>query len=443
MWGIGLALIAGMIAVNALFAAYEIALASLSVSRLHVLIGLNQSGAKAALDMKENIERSLATVQMGITLVGAVAAATGGAGAQDKLIPFLQGTLGMPVALAELFALALVVLPLTVLTILFGELIPKVFALQNKEWVCLRMSVPMRWFAWSVRPGVWFLETAVAKFMQLGRRHWQARIDEQMKLEAAEIQELRASAALARTSRLFGVQEEKIILKAAALSQRPVREIMLPANSIRMLDVNAPIADCLIAAHLDMHTRFPVTECEGDLQSVIGYVNFKDIVAHMRCSPKNPSIRAIVRDIHSFAAETSISQCLETLMQEHTHIALVRKSTEEVLGMVTLEDIIEELVGEIEDEYDRLPAHVVPLGIGWIAGGGTPLVRLQGISKLGFLEDLPTAEATNLNEWVCGHLDQPIEGGEILERDKIRVVVRKIRRNKVLEAQVIRRLDSN
>lgn len=442
MGGVEWIVIGSMIAINALFAAYEIALASLSVSRLHVLVRENRTGAKAALDMKENIEGSLATVQLGITLVGAIAAATGGAGAQEQLVPVLQNFLGTSVGLAETLALAVVVLPLTVLTILFGELIPKVFALQNKEWVCLKMSVPMQWFAWSVRPGVWVLETVVTKFMKLGRRHWQARIDEQLKSEAEELQELRASAALARTSRLIGVQEEKIILKAAALSQRPVREIMLPANAIRMLDVNTSIANCLVTAHLDMHTRFPATEKTNDPQSIIGYVNFKDIVAHMRLSPQEPSIRAIVRSLLSFSEKTSVSRCLEALMREHTHIALVRSTSGQVIGMVTLEDIIEELVGEIEDEYDRLPTQAVPSGIGWIVGGGIPLARLEELTKLEFLNDLPASPAKNLNEWVCGHRDQPLEGGEILERGEIRVVVRKVRRNKVLEAQVTRRKNS-
>ena len=439
MWGVELIIIGSMIAVNALFAAYEIALASLSVSRLHVLIGENKTGAKAALDMKENIEGSLATVQLGITLFGAIAAATGGAGAEENLVPFLEETFAMSEGPAEFLALALVVLPLTVITIIFGELIPKVFALKNKEWVCLKMSVPMQWFARCVGPGVWVLETAVTKFMQLGSRHWQARIDEQMKSETGELQELRASAALARTSRLIGVQEEKIILKAAALSQRPVREIILPANAIRMLDVNSSIADCLIAAHLDMHTRFPVTENADDPQSIIGYVNFKDIVVHMKLSPQEPSIRAIVRNILSFSENTSVSRCLEDLIREHTHIALVRSLSGPVLGMVTLEDILEELVGEIEDEYDRLPSHAVPSGIGWIVGGGIPLGRLQELTKLDFTGVLPASGAENLNEWVCGHLDKPLEGGEMLERGEIRVVVRKVRRNKVLEAQVGRR----
>ena len=327
MWGVELVVMVSMIAVNSLFAGYEIALASISLSRLHVLVRENRAGARAALYMKENMEGSLATVQLGITLVGAVAAATGGAGAEAKIVPLLQDTLQVSGGVAEFLAIALIVLPLTVVTIIFGELIPKVFALRNKEWVCLRMSAAMQWFALGVRPVVWFLESAVMTLMRLGQRHWQARIDQQMKSESAELQELRASVALARTSRLIGAQEEKIILGAAALSQRPVRDIMLPASGISMLDVNASLADCLVAAHLDMHTRFPVTERTGDAQHIIGYVNFKDIVAHMRLAPHEPSLRAILRTITSFREDTPVSTCLETLMRERTHIALVRNAS--------------------------------------------------------------------------------------------------------------------
>lgn len=438
MWGVEFAIILSMIAINGIFAGYEIALASVSVSRLHVLLRDKRAGAQAALYMKDNMEASLAVVQLGITLVGAIAAATGGAGAAEKIAPPLRNHLQLSHGLAEFLAITSVVVPLTLLTIIFGELVPKVFALQNKEWVCLRMSGTMRWLAVSVRPVVWFLETVVRGLMKLGQRHWQHRIDEQFSTEAPELQELHASAELARLSRIIGVREEKIILGASQLSQRPVKDVMLPASGISMLDVNASIGDCLIAAHLDMHTRFPVSEQAGDPQAIIGYVNFKDIVAHMRLSPHDPSLRAIVRTITSFEEETATSSCLESIIREHRHIALVCDKAGQVVGMVTLEDLIEELVGEIEDEYDRLPSQIVATGNGWVVGGGVSLGRLSDMTNLELLNDVPQAGAGNLNEWVIGHLGHAVQGGETLEREGFRIVVRKVRRQKVMEAMVER-----
>lgn len=436
MWTTEILVMLAMIGINSILAAYEIALASITLSRLHVLVKEGRQGAQAALYMKENMEGSLAVVQLGITLVGAIAAATGGAGAEEQLSPLLQNSLGISEGLAEVVAVACVVIPLTGATIVFGELIPKVFALRNTGWVCLRLSPAMRSFAFAVWPVVWLLENAVTTLMKWGERHWQQRLDRHMKSEAAELQELRASVALARTSRLIGPREEKIILGAAALSLRPVREIMLPPEAISMLETTASIEESLIAAHLDMHSRFPVTERRGDPQSIIGYVNFKDIIAQLRLAPHEPSIRSILRTILSLPEDAPLGTCLEQMMRGRFHIALVRHAAGQVVGLVTLEDIIEELVGEIEDEYDRLPVQIVTVGNGWVVGGGLGLERLREVSGLDLLQDPPPAGARTVSEWVVGHLPNPLRGGEIVVRGSVRVVVRKVRRQKVLEAQL-------
>lgn len=436
MWTTEFLVMLAMIGINGILAAYEIALASISLSRLQVLERDGRKGARAASYMKANMEGSLAVVQLGITLVGAIAAATGGAGAEEQISPVLEETFGIPDSLAEVLAVACVVIPLTGVTIVFGELVPKLFALRNKEWVCLRLSPAMRSFSSAVWPVVWLLETATTTIMKWCQGRWQQRLDEHMKTEAAELQELRASVALARTSRLIGAREEKIILGAAALSTRPVREIMLPAEFMSMLDARASIDACLIAAHLDMHTRFPVAEHRGDPQSIIGYVNFKDIVAHMRLAPDDMSIRGILRSIPSVAEDLALGTCLEQMIRGRFHIALVRNAAGRVVGLVTLEDILEELVGEIEDEYDRLPVQIVAAGNGWVVGGGLSLERLREVAGLDLLQDPPPSGARTVSEWVMGHLQTPLAGGETVQRKGLRVIVRKVRRQKVLEAQV-------
>jgi putative hemolysin len=341
MWTVELIVVAAMIAMNAVFAGYEIALASVNVGRLDALAKEHRRGAAAALRMKQNMEASLAVVQLGITLVGAVAAATGGAGAAASIEPYLRDW-GFSRGVSQFAAIATIVIPLTVVTIIFGELVPKVFSLRNTEWVCLKLSPPMEWFAYSVWPAVWFFETSVTWIMLWSERRWKPPAGAGSKEIA--LQELRGQAALARMSRLIGHREEGIIVGASRLSTTPLRNIMLPAEHIGMLAADQTLSEALIAAHQDMHTRFPVTEKPGDPQQIIGYVNFKDIVAALRISPRNPSVRSILRRLRSFDADISVADCLEQLMREHNHIGLIRESDGRVVGMITLEDVVEELV---------------------------------------------------------------------------------------------------
>jgi putative hemolysin len=437
VWGIELIVISVMLALNSLFAAYEIALASVSQARLQVLVRENRRGARAALAMKEGIEASLTVVQLGITLVAAIAAATSGVGAEESIAPYLERR-GVSEFWAEMAAITLVVIPLACITIALGELFPKVFALRNKEWVCLQLSPAMRLFAYAVWPMVWLFKTIVLGMMQWTERRWKTQLDRTDKPEAAELQELMAIASLARTLRLIGGREENIIVQAASLAGRPVYEIMLPAEHIAMLHCDMSLGDSLVAAHLDMHTRFPITEQPGDPQSITGYVNYKDIVSQLRLSPHAPSLLAVMRPIPSLREEMPIATCLERMIHEHTHIALVRDRAGQVLGMVTLEDILEELVGEIQDEYDRLPTHIVAAGKAWVVGGGVSLVRLREQTGIDLASYSTACEARNLNDWVNGQLGRRVEGGDLVERPGLRLMVRKLRRQKVLEAQLSR-----
>jgi putative hemolysin len=439
VWGIELTVIALMIAVNAVFAGYEIALASVTLPRLRALEEQGRPGAATAVRMKEGIEGSLAAIQLGITLVGAIAAATGGASAMTGVAPWLGETLGVSGRIAEVAAIASVVIPITAISIVFGELLPKVFALRHKEWLSLKLSPVMQWFARSARPVVWLLERSVSFLVDTLLRRWQPTAPSEEVRAGVAVSELRGTTALARRLRLIGRREERIILAAAALRRRAIREILLPAQDIAMLHADDSLIDALLQAHMDMHTRFPVSERRGDPQSIAGYVCFKDIVIQTRLSTGETSLRGILRPIPSLLESTPIGNALEVLMREHSHIALVRDARNAVTGMIALEDIIEELVGEIEDEFDRLPTHAVQSGPGWLVGGGITLGRLRDATGIDFASRDGADGAQRLTDWVCARQGGKVQGGEVLDHDGLRLMVRKVRRQKLQEAYLANR----
>lgn len=424
----GFLLIILTLAISGIFAAYEMALASIAASRLHVLAAKSMRGSEDALFMKGNMEASLAVTQLGITLTGAVAAAAGGVGVSDFLSPVLVDKWHLPRMGADIVSLFVLVIPLSALTIIGAELVPKMIALKDRERVCLGLSPLMRKLFGVFYPVVRIFERAVKVIVR-----WilPARAVEPGG-EDPGLHELQAAAALARTSRLIGAHQEKIVLSAAQLSRKPVRDIFIPIQEVSTIPLSATLSQALVRAHMDMHTRFPVVDKEEDPQTVVGYINFKDIIAALKLNPADPSVRGIIRPLKRIEADVSVSHALETMMHEKLHIALITGRGGRVTGLVTLEDIIEELVGEIEDEFDRLPTHSHPFAGGWIMGGGLPMTVVAqhaGVAFTGSTEG-------RLADWCASHGQDVNKGGEIIEADGIRVTARKFRRKKVSEAAV-------
>jgi len=420
-----------MLVSNAIFAAYEMALASISQARMAVLVNEKKKGAAEAGYMKNRMEASLAMVQLGITLVGAIAAAIGGAGVGETLAPYFQSQWGFSELWAEVLALTFFIIPLTMVTIVFAELVPKMLALNNKEWVVLAMSPVMKFLVGAAYPLISLLEAAVKRVVEV--------ISPKRTLNPADertqgLHELKAAVALARASRLLGSREEKIVLSAAQLSARAVREIMIPATDIFMIPRGSSLTDAFLKAHLDMHTRFPVCDEEGNPQSIQGYVNFKDIMVALKINPTDPTIRGITRPILRLDEKMTISQVLEKMIQDKAHIVLVTGRENVILGLVTLEDIIEELVGEIEDEFDRHLTHIKPYGSSWLVGGGVPMTKVVAAIGFDWTDKFVGRAVPTLSEWCEEKNGRPLVGGEVIESDNVRVAPRKFRRRKMSEA---------
>lgn len=418
-----------MLILNALLAAYEMALASVSRTKLSILAQEKRAGADKALFMKDHMEGSLAVVQIGITLVGAVAAAVGGAGADEAVSPILQELFNIPKRLADTLSVAVVVVPLSFITIVFAELTPKTFAIKNKEFVVLKFSPFMRVLYSILSPIVHIMESIVGF---LTRKNFQQEQDPKDAQKAA-MADLRAATAIAASSRLFGKTEEKIVLSSAMFCIRKIREIQVPIDQVYVLYAGDSIADTFVKAHLDMHTRFPVCSAQDDRQSIIGYLNFKDIFMATKTSSGPTSTKSIIRPIISLDADTIISAALEKMMKAKQHICLVTEKGK-ITGILTLEDIFEEMVGEIEDEYDFFPAYIRPFGDAVIASASASMHDVFTNLRLPAPADLPVN--LTVEKWAEKQLGREVTNKDKIKADGILLDPRKFRRHKLMEVLV-------
>jgi putative hemolysin len=422
--------IAAMLAVNAVFASFEMALASVSRARLEVLLQARRRGARCAVYMKDRLEGSLAVIQLGITLAGAVAAATGGAAVDEQLSPWLVERFGVSGGVAEFWALVLFVIPLSVVTIIFAELVPKMVGIHNKEGVVLALSPTMRVVMGIFYPVVFVFEAIVKQIMRLGRGRGATDGAAQ---DRTGLLELRAAASLARAMRIIGPMEERIVMSAVQLSARTVADAMAPARDIAMIPAGANLADALVEAHNHMHTRYPVCAEAGKPQTILGYITFKDIVTSLKIDPGGSGLRGIVRPIRHIPVTTTLAQALSDMVRDRVHIALATEGTS-VRGLITMEDIVEELVGDIRDEYDRLPTHLNAIGDAWLAGGGVLIGALR--TTMGGTVLPGVDNAATLADWIGHTQELSPRSGDTLAVGGVVVMVRKVRRNRVSEVVV-------
>jgi len=247
------------------------------------------------------------------------------------------------------------------------------------------------------------------------------------------IDEIRALASDARSSDVIGAEEDEIIGRAAGLQRISVRDLMVPRDDISVLSTDMTLEDALVHAHIDAHTRFPLCE-HGLIDSVVGYVNLKELVAILHTNPADPTLRGIARPIHRVQVGTNASALTRVFTKEHVHVAIVVGNTGETLGMVTMEDLVEQLVGELEDEFDPLPSRIHDLGGKVLmAGGGASISEV--LEKAGMKGARASGSVADFLE--AKLLRRPKRGDEIA-LDGVKIVVRRIRRGRVFEATCTR-----
>jgi len=245
------------------------------------------------------------------------------------------------------------------------------------------------------------------------------------------IGDINVLARFASYNRMITIEQEGIVARSLKLSQTAVRDIMVARNEIQYLSTDMSLADALIAAHIHHHTRYILVN-NGNLDDVLGYVNVKDIVSALQTNPNDPSLKGISRPIPAIKASQFVTELLKGLTKGYQHIALVRDDAGQTAGLVTMEDVVEAIVGDLEDEYDLLPTHVIHLSdVRFLAGGGVTLSLLK--SKTGF--DLPEDKIT-INDLLLSIAKKSPQIESNIAYKNVVFIVRKLRRSKIHEVIV-------
>ena len=380
IWGEALVIVALTIT-NALFAGSEIAILSVRKSRLRELAERGVRGAKAALRLRERPEQFLATVQVGITLVATTAAAFSGA-TIGRVFSGVLVRLGVPPEPAEDLALGVVVGGVTFLTVVVGELVPKSLALRSGERFALLAGRPLLALSVLVRPLVWLL-TASANVVL--RPFNDTTTFTESRFSQEELQELLEQASTAGT---IHAKAATIASRALDFQHVHVNALMVPRQDIVQVARDATWEQVWKVMAERGHTRVLVNE--GDPDHIAGYVTVRDLIAAKQNAAT--SIRSIVRRVEIVPETARATDVLSLMQRKQSLLVLVVDEFGSIAGLVTLEDLIEELVGEIFEEHEMIAPRIRREGEGGaLVDGATPVHEVN--RELGLT--LPTSR-----EWV-------------------------------------------
>ncbi|OIP98266.1 hypothetical protein AUK40_01820 [Candidatus Wirthbacteria bacterium CG2_30_54_11] len=427
-----------MLLFNGFFAAFELAITSVNPDKLKILERKKTAGARDAIFLKENIAATLSVVQLGITFCGLVAGAMGGERSSKALSPYLARVFSLSPSTATLIALLVTVIPIGAFTIIFSELIPKVYALRNKEKIAVALSPWIRRFYVFIHPMASFFEFCVTRVVQTVDL---LTVHKKLPLQFDEhlaVKDLRVFAALSRQAKIISAQEERIIVGATKLSSRPISEIMVPLHHLQALGLDQTMHATIHLAEREAHTRYPVLAQHHDPQSIRGYVVTKELFFFAKTHPHATHFNSIIRPLQKVRYNISIAEVLETMIEDKIHLLLVTNHADKANGIVTLEDIIEELVGDIQNEFDHLPHYVYKHGTYWVAGGGTTIKHLARATKLlsPARLDLDINAKQSISTYIERALNDTPKIGDQVTLQHVHLVVSKMKRHRAEEVFV-------
>ncbi|MGP8259053.1 MAG: hemolysin family protein [Acidobacteriaceae bacterium] len=361
-------LVAFFILANSFFVAAEFALISVRETRMEQLLALGRPGARTALHLKRNLDDFLPAVQFGVTLASLALGWIGEPAVAAMLLDAARRWLTVlpPHALLYAHTVAIVIAfaTITYFEVLLGELVPKSLALQRAERIALAVSGPMDVFIRMTRPAVRLMNHSAALVLRLFR----APLHGEGQVHSPE--ELKMIATATRRMGLLPVFQEEIIHRAIELNHVTVREIMTPRGKIFSLPADMPIERASARIVEEQHSRVPVYEGTSDAAGgamadpdrIIGVVYSKDIsrLMHLRAVAlglggavdAGQTLRQVMRDV-LVVPETKLAvEVLQEFQERRRQIAVVVDEFGSTVGIVTAEDVLEQVVGEMEDEFD-------------------------------------------------------------------------------------------
>jgi putative hemolysin len=333
-----------LILANGMFAAAETALIAARKGRLEQQAEEGKRNARRALELSRNPDLFLPTAQIGISLVGALGAAYGGHQLVDEIeASFAESSWPWIVKHAEGVSLALFVACFTYVSLILGELVPKRASLHRAEGLAILLAPIVQFIAVVARPLVWFMglsTSAVLWALRLG-----AESDQTVSMDDIEH--------MIDTGTAEGVVEpleQRLALGALRLGDRTVRDIMRPRIDLDAMDVDTPADEILGTVAMAGFSRLPVYE--GDLDHVIGFVHIKDLFRQQYLGWAI-ELRKLLHPALFVPENMTLDRVLELFQEKHNQLAIVLNEYGGTEGMVTLEDVVEEIVGEIRDEHRR------------------------------------------------------------------------------------------
>ena len=377
------ALLFFLIVLNALFAMSEMALTASRKARLQVMVETGDAGAVAAMELHEDPTKFLSTVQIGITSIGVLNGIVGDAAFSEPFSQWLQHTVGLHDRAAEISATAMVVALITVLTIIFGELVPKRLGQMYPESVARLVAQPMNWLSMATRPLVRMLSFCTESTLHLiGVRGGPSR--------SVTEEEIAASLEEGVDAGVIEAQEHQMVRNVFRLDDRKVSSIMIPRTEIVWLDAAALPADVLKVVSADEHSRYPV--CRGGLDDVVGVVSAQSLLQQVMSGAALEVTERLQPPV--FVPETlSGMELLDQFRASSTQLVFVVDEYGEVQGMVTVRDVLEAIAGEFTTPSDDAWAVRREDGT-WLFDGLIPATELKDRLEL---KELPQEERGRYN----------------------------------------------